>query len=88
MGLLLAIAIDDLNNIYVVGEYLRHNKTLDYYIRRKECFKQSQKAQILFELAKALHYLHSLDPAVIHRNLRPGHVYVTAEFKIKLAGFE
>lgn len=88
LSLLLSIAIDELNNIYVVSEYVRHNRTLDYYISRKDCFKQNQKAEILFEVAKTLNYLHSLDPAVIHRNLRPENVYVTAEFRVKLVGFE
>jgi serine/threonine-protein kinase len=88
IGLLLAIALDDLNNIFVVSEYVRFNKTLDYYIQRKECFKNKHKAQILFELAKTLNYLHHLEPAVIHRNLRPENVFITSEFKVKLVGFE
>lgn len=74
--------------MHVVSEFVRHNKTLDYYISRKDCFKESQKAEILFELAKTLNYLHSLEPAVIHRNLRPENVYVTADFRVKLIGFE
>ena len=86
--MLLAIALDELNNIYIVSDYVRYNKTLDYYINRKDCFKNNHKAQILFELAKTLNYLHKLDPAVIHRNLRPENVFVTSDFKIKLAGFE
>lgn len=72
----------------MVTEYVRHLKTLDYYISRRECFKAVQKAEILFELAKTLAYLHSLEPAVIHRNLRPENVFVTGEFKVKLVGFE
>jgi serine/threonine-protein kinase len=84
----LALAMDEMSKIYIISEYVRNNKTLDYYINRKECFKDKHKAQILFELAKTLNYLHKLEPAVIHRNLRPEAVFVTAEFKIKLTGFE
>lgn len=86
--LLLALALDEMNKIYIVSEYVRDNKTLDYYISRKDVLKNAHKAQILFELAKTLNYLHRLEPAVIYRNLRPETVFVTAEFKIKLTGFE
>lgn len=84
----LALAMDELSKIYIVSEYVRNNKTLDYYINRKKYFKDKQKAQILFELAKTLNYLHKLEPAVIHRNLRPETVFILAECKIKLTGFE
>lgn len=33
---------------------------------------------ILFGVAKALAFLHSLDPPIIHRDIKPENVFITA----------
>ena len=83
----MALAIDHINNIYIVIESVRNNKSLAYYIKRKNCVKKSIKVQILFELAKTLNYLHRLEPGIIHRNLNPECVFITNDFSVKLSGF-
>lgn len=84
----MALSFDELQNIYIATQYIRHHKTLDYYIQRKDRVQNSVKAQIMFELAKTLAYLHKTSPGVVHRDLKPCNVYITNDFSIKLAGLE
>ena len=46
-----------------------------------------RKYQIILQISQALSYLHSLDPPVIHRDLKPDNILLTGDWAVKLADF-
>ena len=61
----------------IVNEALRQNKHLS-------------EAQVLLwatQLLDALEYLHSQDPPVLHRDIKPGNIKITPENRLKLVDF-
>ena len=47
----------------------------------------SVKLRMIFDVAKALYYLHSKNPPVLHRDLKPENVFLTADLRAKLGDF-
>ncbi|KAK7391099.1 hypothetical protein VNO78_19460 [Psophocarpus tetragonolobus] len=42
---------------------------------------------IIVDVAEAIHYLHSLDPPIIHGDIKPSNILLDASFSAKLADF-
>ncbi len=45
------------------------------------------KLRITLDVAKAMAYLHSFSPPVLHRDLKPGNVLISRDGRVKLADF-
>lgn len=45
------------------------------------------KLKILFEIARALNYLHSLNPPIIHRDIKPLNIFIDEESSAKIGDF-
>ena len=60
-------------------------KCLEQYARDKEKFPLSTKLFILQDVARALGYLHSQNPPIVHRDLTANNVLLTSNMRAKLA---
>lgn len=85
--MLTAVAIDDDYNIYIISELLP-KKSLDDYIREnKGVMTLSQKMSIALEISTAVYYLHTLNPPIIHRDIKPKNIFISNFLSAKLGDF-
>lgn len=55
--------------------------------RKGQMISEAQALGWTKQLLDALEYLHSQDPAVLHRDIKPGNIKITPEGRIKLVDF-
>ncbi|KAG1702581.1 hypothetical protein DVH05_009530 [Phytophthora capsici] len=85
------VAWDSLNDLCVLSEYMEGG---DLRTLLKNCEEHNtpvgfdrSKATIALHVAHALTYLHSLSPAVLHRDLKSKNILLTAQLDAKLTDF-
>lgn len=87
VALLLGISIDNQENLYIVLE-LFEQQTLDKFVMKyKGEIPKETKFEILFDIAKALNYIHSNKPKIIHRDIKPENIFITSDIKAKVGDF-
>lgn len=69
---------------YIAMEYVRGMSLIEL-VGRPMPVRQS--IEIFTQVARALAYMHSLDPARVHRDIHPGNILMTSADKVKLADF-
>ncbi|CAJ1977131.1 unnamed protein product [Sphenostylis stenocarpa] len=75
---------------FLLVYHLMHNGNLhDALLRRKNphLSRWKNRFSIILDIAKAIHYLHSLDPPVIHGDIKPSNILLDNSFSAKLADF-
>ncbi|ETK90654.1 TKL protein kinase, partial [Phytophthora nicotianae] len=85
------VAWDSLSDLCVVLEYMHGGELrslLDQYLKSKHPVGfNKQKATTALQVCHALTYLHSLDPPVIHRDLKSRNILFTSDMEAKLSDF-
>lgn len=85
--MLIAVAIDDDYNVYILTELLP-KKSLDIYTaENRGRIPLDRKVAILLEVAIALNYLHTLNPSIIHRDVKPKNIFISEHLSAKLGDF-
>lgn len=74
------------NKCYIVMDLI-DGETLDQVIRKRGKIPESEVREWIYQLADVLKYLHSRDPKVIFRDLKPSNVMITKDNQIKLIDF-
>ncbi|MFQ5857658.1 MAG: serine/threonine-protein kinase [Anaerolineae bacterium] len=70
---------------FVPGRNLK--EVLDETRRQKKFLEEERVLAWAQQLCDALEYLHSQDPPVLHRDMKPGNIKLTPEGRIKLVDF-
>jgi serine/threonine protein kinase len=83
----LGIAFDDQSNFYILTELYPKNSLRDFLKNNKGRISLEVKLKILFEVARALNYMHTLEPPIIHRDIKPLNVFIDANFNAKIGDF-
>ncbi|GMF35948.1 unnamed protein product [Phytophthora fragariaefolia] len=85
------VAWDSLSDLCVVLEYMQGGELralLDTYLKSKHPVGfDKQKATIALQVCHALTYLHSLEPPVVHRDLKSRNILFTSDMEAKLSDF-
>lgn len=82
------VAIDpNTENILLVMDLMDLGSLDDVLFKRKMNLTFARKIAISTEIGYALHYLHSKEPAICHRDLKPGNVLVSRKWNVKVCDF-
>lgn len=72
--------------VYTVMDYIEGND-LDEYINSGYVFDEATLIKWLNQLCEVLDYLHSQYPPIIHSDIKPGNIMITAEGNVCLIDF-
>ncbi|RLN90429.1 hypothetical protein BBJ28_00004523 [Nothophytophthora sp. Chile5] len=82
------VAWNSVTNMLMVMEYLPVGDLATYLRYHVDSVSwENEKFRLAIGVARALVYLHSLSPPVIHGDLRAGNVLLTEEMEAKLIGY-
>lgn len=70
---------------WLIMEYLPIN--LDDFLKKNSSIPYSVKSSLLFDISKGIAYLHSQDPAIIHRDLTAKNILIDSSMVAKIADF-
>ena len=87
IAMIIGISIDTDDYLYMVLEYYQHLSMEDFYKKNKGKIKLISKISILFDIAKALCYLHYNKPMILHRDQKPQNIFIGQDKKPKLGDF-
>ena len=65
--------IDDGENFYVVMDYIA-GESLDKILKRSKSLPQNMVVDIAIQLCDVLHYLHTQNPPIIYRDMKPANI--------------
>lgn len=74
-------------NYYLVMEYVEGDNLHQMLNQRGEPFPEDQVLQWAVQIADVLHFLHSNEPKVIYRDLKPSNVMIDTKDRVKLVDF-
>ena len=77
------VGVDDRGRPYMALEYVQGHTLIDYANAQR--LTTRQRVQLLLQVAHAVAYAHSR--LVIHRDLKPGNILVTADAEVRLLDF-
>ena len=83
--LVLGFGLDENQNLYIISE-LYPEKNLKVFIEKNSIDIQ-KKINLLFEVARALAFLHSLDPPVLHRDIKPENIFISTNHSAVIGDF-
>ncbi len=78
--------IDNDDVIYIIEDYIE-GQTLDRILYEYGAQPQELVIEWGIKLCEALNYLHSLDPAIIYRDMKPANIMLTPSRNIKIIDF-
>lgn len=85
--MIIGVSIDRNENLYIITE-LCEQKSLKYFFTKfKGKAPMDVKLRIIFDIAKALFFMHQNDPQIIHRDLKPENIFLTTDLKAKIGDF-
>jgi len=75
----------DEDRYYLVMEYIENSRTLFRYCQPDNLLPVPKAVELLYQCCKGLQYAHSRK--VIHLDIKPGNIMLTADDQVKLADF-
>jgi len=87
IAMIIGVSIDSEDYLYMVLEYYQFLNLQDFYKKNLGKIKLLTKINILFDVAKALNYLHYNKPMILHRDLKPQNIFIGQDRRPKLGDF-
>lgn len=74
------------NNFYMVQDYIE-GQTLKEHMKEKGFIGSENICKIILSICDIMAYLHSLNPPIIYRDLKPSNIMITPDEKVFLIDF-
>ena len=78
--------IKENDKFYLVMEYISGTNLKDY-VDKNGPLKKKEMKHIMRQVGSTLYYLHSLEPAIIYRDLKPANIILLEDGGVKLVDF-
>lgn len=72
---------------YLIMEYVRGKNLHEMLMERGEPFSNEEVIDWAIQVCEVLHYLHTHDPPVIYRDLKPSNIMIDERNQVKLVDF-
>lgn len=69
----------------IITEYMENKSIIDLIKVYPDLFSYEKKIKMALQIAKAMNYLHSLTPPILHRDLKSANCLCDENFNIKVA---
>jgi serine/threonine protein kinase len=76
---------EDDDYIYLILDLAENGHLFDK-LRKKGLFKEEDAARVIFQLLKAVNYMHTQSPPIVHRDIKPENILFQND-QVKLADF-
>lgn len=85
--MMIGTALGDNSELLILTELCEEKSLRQYITKYASKISVITKYRILFDVAKAMFYMHNLSPQIIHRDIKLENIFITANFKAKLGDF-
>jgi tRNA A-37 threonylcarbamoyl transferase component Bud32 len=85
--LLMGISEDEAENRYIITEFVENGNLASLLYDSKSQLSFKNKIRILKQVCIGMIYLHSLNPPVIHRDLKPQNILLDKSMDVKICDF-
>ena len=74
-------------SLYLVTEYMPKGSLWEVLRSRDSALSEGMRYQMALDIARGMSYLHSLQPPILHRDLKALNLLVDNSFNVKVADF-
>ena len=87
MVMMIGVALTNEHDLLILTELCEEKSLKQYCLKYRSKISLTTKYRILFDISRAMFYMHSRSPQVIHRDIKCENIFITANFKAKLGDF-
>lgn len=85
--MIIGLAFDSDHNLMIITELCEQESIKKFFTKFEDKVPMNVKIRILFDISKAIYFMHEADPGVIHRDLKPENIFLTSDLKAKIGDF-
>jgi ankyrin repeat/protein kinase domain-containing protein 1 len=68
-------SVDCSGDLYIISHFYSKGNLRNFLKRGKVGF--SQKMRLLFQVARAINFIHSMNPPILHRDIKPDNIFIS-----------